>query len=75
MRVIFQKKGKKKAWKGKIFENLGKNVQNLKIYGKGAASINARMKQLEYALFLQMKSYLPQNFNNDGIATNASEMG
>ena len=28
MRAIFQKKDKK----GKIFENLGKNVQNLKIF-------------------------------------------
>ena len=34
MRAIFQKKGKKmlkKGKKGKLFENLGKNVQNLKI--------------------------------------------
>ena len=31
-----QKKGKKKAKKGKIFENLGKNVQNLKIFWKRA---------------------------------------
>ena len=29
MRVIFQKKGKKK---GKIFENLGKNVPNLETF-------------------------------------------
>ena len=28
--AIFQKKGKKRAKKGKIFQNLGKNVQNLK---------------------------------------------
>ena len=41
MHWIFQKKGKKKvkkflkrAKKSKIFENLGKNVQNLKIFGK-----------------------------------------
>ena len=27
----FQKKGKERAKRGKIFENLGKNVQNLKI--------------------------------------------
>ena len=38
MRAIFQKKGKKwqkmlkKDKKGKIFENLGKNIQNLKIF-------------------------------------------
>ena len=35
MRVIFQKKGKKilkREKKGKIFENFGKNVQNLKIF-------------------------------------------
>ena len=29
--AIFQKKGKEILKKGKIFENLGKNVQNLKI--------------------------------------------
>ena len=34
--MIFQKKGRKKAKKGKIFENLGKNVQNLKIFSKKA---------------------------------------
>ena len=32
--VIFQKKGKEMLKKGKIFENLGKNVQNLKIFWK-----------------------------------------
>ena len=39
MRVIFEKKGKKeqkkclkRVKKGKIFENLGKNVKNLKIF-------------------------------------------
>ena len=31
MCAIFQKKSKKRAKKSKIFENLGKNVQNLKI--------------------------------------------
>ena len=31
MRAIFQKKREKKGKKGKIFEPLGKNVQNLKI--------------------------------------------
>ena len=38
MRVIFQKKGQKRSKnvKGKIFENLGKNVQNLKIFWKTA---------------------------------------
>ena len=30
--VIFQKKGQKKGKKGKVFENLGKNVQNLKMF-------------------------------------------
>ena len=35
MHAIFQKKGKKflkMAKKGKIFQNLGKNIQNLKIF-------------------------------------------
>ena len=32
MHAIFQKKGKKMLKKGTIFENLGKNVQNLKIF-------------------------------------------
>ena len=32
MHAIFQKKGKQMLKKGKIFENLGKNVQNLKIF-------------------------------------------
>ena len=32
MHAIFQKKGKKMFKKGKIFENLGKNLQNLKIF-------------------------------------------
>ena len=36
MRTIFQKKGKDRAKKGKIFENLGKNVQNLKVFWKRA---------------------------------------
>ena len=35
MRAIFQKKDKKRAKKGKIFENLGKNVQNLIYSEKG----------------------------------------
>ena len=30
--AIFQKKGRKKAKIGKIFENLGKNVHNFKIF-------------------------------------------
>ena len=34
MHAIFQKKGKKMAKKDKIFENLGKNIQNLKIFFK-----------------------------------------
>ena len=38
MRAIFQKKGKKRAKKEKIFENLDKNVRNLKIFGKRVAS-------------------------------------
>ena len=32
MRAIFRKKDKKRAKKGKIFGNLGKNVQKLKIF-------------------------------------------
>ena len=32
MHAIFQKMGKKILKKGKIFEILGKNVQNLKIF-------------------------------------------
>ena len=35
MHAIFQKKSKKRAKNGKIFANLGKNVQNLKIFEKG----------------------------------------
>ena len=35
MHAIFQKKGQKK---GKLFENLSKNEQNLKIFWKRAAS-------------------------------------
>ena len=62
MRAIFNKKGKKKgkkrlktAKKGKIFENLGKNVQNLKIFLKraGLCMIIAHSKQLENALHSQ----------------------
>ena len=34
MGVIFQKKGKEMLKKGKIFENLGKNAQNLKTFWK-----------------------------------------
>ena len=30
--TIFQKKSKKRGKNGKMFENLGKNVQNLKIF-------------------------------------------
>ena len=37
MCAIFQKQGKKRAKKGKIFENLGKNVYNLKIFLKRAS--------------------------------------
>ena len=36
MRAISQKKGKKRLKKGKLFESLGKNVQNLKISFKKA---------------------------------------
>ena len=36
MRAIFQKKGNKMFKKGKIFESLGKNVQNLKFFLKRA---------------------------------------
>ena len=32
MHVIFQKKGKKMSKKGKIFKNLGKNIQNLTMF-------------------------------------------
>ena len=32
MGAIFQKKGKEMLKKGKIFENLGQNIQNLKIF-------------------------------------------
>ena len=44
--AIFQKKGKKRAKKSKTFENLSKNVQNLKIFWKRAAII-ACNKRLE----------------------------
>ena len=53
MRAIFQKKDKKRAKKGKIFENLGKNVQKFEnILEKGSlmCATIACMKQLEYAL-------------------------
>ena len=30
----FSEKGQNNVKKGKLFENLGKNVQNLKIFGK-----------------------------------------
>ena len=33
--MIFQKKGKEMLKKRTIFENFGKNVQNLKIFEKG----------------------------------------
>ena len=36
MLAIFQRKGNKTDKKGKIFENLGENVQNLKIFLKRA---------------------------------------
>ena len=36
MHVIFQKIGYKRAKKGKVFENVGKNVQNLRIFWKRA---------------------------------------
>ena len=36
MHVIFQKKGKKMSKKGKIFKNLGKNIQNLTMFWKRA---------------------------------------
>ena len=48
MHAIFeknQKKGKTRAKEGKVFENLGKNVQNLK-----------SLKQLEYALYCSNKN-------------------
>ena len=38
MRAIFQKKGKKSAKKGKIFENFSENVENFKIFWKRALS-------------------------------------
>ena len=50
--AIFQKKGQKRAKKGKILENLCKNVKNLKICLRKGSLIRAtiaRMKQLEYA--------------------------
>ena len=34
--AIFEKNGKEMLKKDKIFENLGKNVQNLRIFLKGA---------------------------------------
>ena len=38
MRVIFQRKEQKNFKKGKIFENLGKNIQNFKVYWKSAGN-------------------------------------
>ena len=37
MRVILQKKGKEMFKKGKMFEILGKNVQNLEVFWKKGA--------------------------------------
>ena len=48
--AIFQKKCKKRAKKGRIFKNLGKNVQNSKIFlkkGRWLCAIIARKKLLE----------------------------
>ena len=36
MHAIFKKKGKKILKKGKVSENWGKNLQNLKMFWKGA---------------------------------------
>ena len=37
--AIFQKKGKEMSKKGKIFENLGRNLQYLKIFWKRAGDV------------------------------------
>ena len=60
MRVIFQKTGK-------IFENLGKNVQNLKIIWKGAGDcvrLSHAKKLLEWALMLSNQLFISQNIEN-----------
>ena len=57
MRAIFQKRGKKMLKKGKIFENLGKNVQNLKI-GQVIACDIARNKLQEKALRYSFFSFV-----------------
>ena len=54
---FFRKRVKKRAKKGEIFENLGKNVQNLKIFKKKGSLVHAtvtHMKQLEYAVQRQI---------------------
>ena len=57
MHTILQKKGKKRAKRGKIFENLSKNVQNLK-NGKWLHAIITSNKLLEKALPVYQKSWL-----------------
>ena len=45
MRAVFQKKGKKMFKMGKIFENLGENIQNLKTFWK-VASVCVRLSHV-----------------------------
>ena len=63
MRAIFQEKGKKGAKKDKIFENLCKNVQYLKVLEKGQlhaphALINYLYLSLFDQLFQQLSEFL-----------------
>ena len=66
MYAIFQKKGKKnvKKWTkmGKIFENLGKNVQNLKILWKSADGLCVG-KALKTLILLPNKKMKGSNIN------------
>ena len=63
MHALFQNKGKKMFKKVKIFEILGKNIQNLKIFWKRAGGCVwlpiARNKLLEKAtLYVAIASYI-----------------
>ena len=58
MRASFQKKGKKRAKNGKIFENFGKKCTKFEVFLKKGSLVratSARMKQLEYALYTNFK--------------------
>ena len=68
MDAIFQKKGKKAAKKGEIFENLGKMYKIWKYFEKEqphAATIKS-LKQLEYALINCIKCLADKQTTHTG---------